>query len=104
MGNNCNARHTKFQPKDEEWKCPVCGSGSDVFYIDDSANGASDECGLLHVHDSVLCETCGRYWAGGTLAATMVKENNLSPCLHCKGTGFVQNCNNVVQKRTRKVK
>jgi hypothetical protein len=43
----CAVVHTKYQPTEEEWKCPKCGVGSSLFYIEDPAD-KTDDCDLLH--------------------------------------------------------
>lgn len=53
--SGCNAKHTNYQPTDDEWKCPKCGAGSGEFLYDDMAELAGDECGLLHDEDSLVC-------------------------------------------------
>lgn len=47
----CNSKHTKYQPTDEEWRCPKCGSDSEKFWIED--NFGADGCELLHETDTI---------------------------------------------------
>jgi hypothetical protein len=89
---SCEAKHTKYQPTGEEFRCPRCRAESGDFYIDD---GPNVECELLHDEDRLVClgkdsggcpseyETSGR-----AFAAALVKKKNLVPCSHCKGTGY----------------
>jgi Zn finger protein HypA/HybF involved in hydrogenase expression len=50
----CHAKHTVYQPKDEDWKCPKCGANNERFTICDTDASAEDDCVLLHVADE--CE------------------------------------------------
>ena len=84
----CDRKHTKFQPTDEQWKCPKCGRGSDVFYMSDDSIDCY--CPLLHDDDYIVCENCEREWTGKKLAAVMAKNAGLVKCPHCKGSGFVK--------------
>lgn len=93
----CNARHTKYQPTDEEFRCPKCGAGPEEgFIIDDSPEDADSDCGLLHEDDCIVCNNCKTEhhrdtdYSGKSYAALMVKKNNLVPCPHCKGKGLVK--------------
>lgn len=102
MGSGCRAKHTKFQPTEAEWKCPQCGGGPDVFFIDYFADRADDDCDLLHEDDYIVCTECDKSWGGRSLAATMAKRKDVEPCPHCQGTGVVQKCDNMVQNCTGK--
>lgn len=47
----CQYKHTKYQPTDEEWKCPKCGASYDEneeFIIWDAVG---ENCSLLHDED-----------------------------------------------------
>ena len=83
----CDRKHTKFQPTDEQWECPKCGRGNDVFYISESVDA---DCILLHDDDFIVCENCEREWTGKKLAAVMAKKACMVKCPHCKGSGFVK--------------
>jgi hypothetical protein len=85
----CNRKHTKYQPTDEQWRCPNCGAGNESFYIDND-DSASD-CGLLHVDDTIVCD-CGQIWSGKQLAQIMrrIYKNGVKRCPHCNGTGWTK--------------
>lgn len=85
----CTAKHTKYQPTDEEWLCPKCGANSDHFIIEDPAEDADEDCEELHVYDNVVCSSCGFGGSGRTVASRMSKKKNLVPCPCCKGSGFI---------------
>ena len=86
----CTEKHAKFQPTDDQWKCPKCGAGNNggesLFYIDESPNG---DCELLHSEDYIVCVICKSSWTGKRLSTVMVKAMNLEKCPHCAGTGFI---------------
>lgn len=94
MTDHCSAKHTKYQPEGVLWRCPKCGTSPAVrsghdFYIEDSAEGADEDCGALHVGDTVLCTKCDHAWSGASIAKMLAKLDNQMPCPHCKGTGHV---------------
>lgn len=87
----CDHKHTCYQPSDEEWKCPRCGS-KDKFAIEESAAGEDArllECHLLHDEDTMLCFSCGYRTTGKDFAEALVRENNLVSCPTCEGKGCV---------------
>jgi hypothetical protein len=86
----CTAKHTKFQPDGELWKCPKCGADYNYFVVEAPAEDASEECGLLHCDDNVVCSNCDLGASGKSIAAKMVKKYNLVPCECCKGAGYVK--------------
>ncbi len=85
---NCEAKHTKYQPTDEEFNCPKCGAKVGDFFKDDPVG--HDECELLHDEDNLCCATCGYGCSGKAFAARIVKAKNLVSCPCCKGKGFVK--------------
>jgi len=87
---SCNSKHTKFQPTEDQWKCPVCGTDNKNgdFYVDE--NYGDENCELLHVDDYIKCEICGSTFDGKDLAKAIQKKFDLVPCSCCKGTGFVK--------------
>jgi hypothetical protein len=86
----CEAKHTKYQPTDDEWKCPICGMGSGVgLIIDYSAECANPECEKLHDEDELTC-SCGYANTGKSFAAKIARKNNLVKCACCNGTGLVK--------------
>jgi Zn finger protein HypA/HybF involved in hydrogenase expression len=86
----CEEKHTKYQPTDEEWKCPKCGAGADDFTIDLFLESVgSDDCELLHERDPILCTSCEHCMTGKRFITGLLKKKNLVTCPHCKGTGLV---------------
>ena len=85
----CNSKHTKYQPIDEEWRCPKCGSDSEKFWIED--NFGADGCELLHETDTIVCwsEVCGYGTTGKAFASSIQRKKNLVTCPCCKGSGLV---------------
>lgn len=82
----CTGKRTAYQPPDEKWYCPKCGSNSmciDAVLCDDG------DCTYLHQDDDVTCPDCGRGWTGKQVAALMQKRDNVITCPHCKGKGTV---------------
>ena len=90
----CSAKHTKYQPTDEEWRCPKCGADNKGFWIDELDPDAHDECPLLHERETLVCHSCPRgdmfSTSGKAFAAKLAKKNNMIPCPHCKGRGMVK--------------
>lgn len=86
----CQAKHTKYQPTDEEFKCPQCGAPGGEFYIAESPDESDPDCTLLHPGDYLACSKCEYGTSAKSFAASLVKKNNLTPCTHCKGTGLVK--------------
>jgi Zn finger protein HypA/HybF involved in hydrogenase expression len=86
----CHAKHTVYQPKDEDWKCPKCGANNEHFTIIDPTPEADGDCVLLHATDECECTECGYGGAGVSVARALMKKENLVPCPHCKGRGVVQ--------------
>lgn len=85
---DCPHKHTKYQPTDEEWKCPKCGATAvDGFIIEDGPN--EDECPSLHNDDFIRCSRCDYETSGKAFAAYVMKKNSLVPCPCCKGKGMV---------------
>lgn len=89
MTNSCTLKHTKFQPNNEQWRCPKCGSTNDYFFIDDSED-LTGECDKLHESDYVVCTNCDMGWTGKAVARILATKLNLIQCACCKGTGFVE--------------
>lgn len=83
----CKGKHTKFQPSDDQWKCPACGS--EDFEVDVQAYGAHSDCQLLHLLDSVVCYNCGESFYGEDLAEIMKKLGGFKRCPRCNGLGLV---------------
>lgn len=87
MSKICKAKHTDFQPKDKDWKCPNpnCGSNDIYFYEDDGHDFFS--CDLLHNEDCIVCNNCDGEWTGKELSELMKVEKKKCPC--CDGTGWI---------------
>lgn len=90
----CDHKHTKYQPRDEEFRCPKCDAPSGDWCVDDSPNF---DCPLLHVDDSLVCygkdgKRCpaGHGEGADTFVRRLVKKKGLKPCPHCKATGYVK--------------
>lgn len=88
--DKCFAKHTKYQPSDDDWVCPKCGADSSSFVINDHAEGASEDCGKLHVQDNVECFSCGYGGSGRSVSSLMAKTANLVICSCCNGAGYVK--------------
>ena len=91
----CTAKHTKYQPTDEEWKCPKCGAKAhneeslEEGWIIDISSEFSEDCDLLHEDDELCCYTCQYACSGKAFAAKVAKQKNLVTCPCCKGKGWV---------------
>lgn len=87
----CQHKHTKYQPTNEEWRCPRCGATAEQgFIIYESINDMDNiECELLHPEDYLHCGKCGLDTSGKAFAAFVVKKNSLVVCPTCKGKGMV---------------
>jgi len=89
--DNCNAKHTKIQLTDEEFKCPRCGKGpdDDGLVIEGGPEEANLSCTLMHDDDLLYCATCGYETTGKRLVARHMKKRALVTCPWCKGAGVV---------------
>lgn len=85
---NCEAKHTKYQPTDEEFNCPKCGAKVGDFYKEDPVG--HEECELLHDEDNLCCAQCGYGCSGKAFAARIVKEKSMVKCPMCSGKGMVK--------------
>jgi hypothetical protein len=83
----CEAKHTKYQPTNDEWHCPNCGGDNDVFWIEE--NFGSDDCDLLHNEDVAVCVSCGLTVTGKVFASKLQKKHALVSCPCCKGKGLI---------------
>jgi Zn finger protein HypA/HybF involved in hydrogenase expression len=84
---DCALKHTRYQPTEEEWRCPKCGRDSSAFYIEESENM---DCDLLHPDDSIICDTCDKVWSGAAIARIFQNKAHRIICPTCKGTGYVE--------------
>jgi Zn finger protein HypA/HybF involved in hydrogenase expression len=85
----CAAKHTVFQPADDQWRCPGCGATNEHFYIDESAENSNEECGKLHEKDYVVCRKCDYGASGKALAKSMQEKYHYKTCPTCGGKGTV---------------
>jgi len=83
----CIAKHTKYQPTDDEWRCPKCGA-SDDFVIQDDAE-TTEDCLELHVSAELGCDRCGYGISGRAFAALVARKKHLVTCPTCRGKGLV---------------
>lgn len=86
----CSEKHTKYQPTEQEWKCPWCGVDHKSFYIEEPCSDANANCEKLHERDGLYCYDCRDGLSGKQFAAKLQKKNALVDCEHCKGTGLVK--------------
>lgn len=86
MDKLCAEKHTKHQPKIEDFNCPSCGAKAGDFCVDDSPNF---ECDKLHPGDYLICFKCQESISGKAFASSEVKRLSLVTCEACKGTGLV---------------
>lgn len=86
----CPAKHTKYNPTQEEFKCPECGAPVGCFVVDEPAEDALDTCAKLHADDVLHCYKCGYKISAPRFVSRIVKEKNLVPCPTCKGRGVVK--------------
>ena len=84
--DRCKEKHTKYQPMDEEWRCPKCG---DDIYIEDIPIDAGDDCDLLHTEDWIVCRKCDMAMTGKQFAAKIKRSTGMTTCPHCMGKGVV---------------
>ena len=87
----CPAKHTKYQPADEEWRCPKCSATSaEGWTIYDQDGTQIDGCEKLHNADLLYCEQCSHSETGQVFASRIARQKQLIPCPHCKGTGLLK--------------
>jgi hypothetical protein len=86
---HCPAKHTKWQPKEDQWVCPRCGAGKEEFNIEEPDSQAHEECGLLHEFDELRCLRCdyANYGKDFSLYCATTDEYETCPC--CGGLGKV---------------
>ena len=92
MTTRCPAKHTTYQPKDEDWRCPRCGATSTSdrpFVVEYYPDNVHEDCDLLHTQDSCTCDNCGYEASGSRVAALLAKIDNVETCPCCKGRGVV---------------
>ena len=100
----CSAKHTAYQPTNDEWRCPKCGAGVEHFTIYDSSESALDDCELLHKDDYLLCTNCNYESSGAAFSKLIMKQINVVECPCCKGKGVVSPENAESLSPTFKVK
>jgi hypothetical protein len=93
---SCARKHTKYQPTNEEFKCPRCGAtpDTDPQFVqeppEDVWGSMDDSCDKLHDDDMCNCNRCEYGVSGKGFAARLAKQHKLVPCPHCRGTGLVK--------------
>lgn len=93
MTMKCYAKHSKYQPTIEEFKCPKCGTGPENgdFYIDtDPTVGSNFECEFMHDEDMIVCLKCNWESTGKKYSSMFIKAKNMVKCPCCKGTGLIE--------------
>lgn len=90
----CTAKHTKYQPPDEAWKCSGCARGPQDnppgIVVDNPDENAAADCPLLHEYDEMRCYSCEYCCSGAAFARRLQKAASMVPCEHCKGSGLVK--------------
>jgi hypothetical protein len=84
----CPAKHTAYQPTEDEWQCPHCGKGNEAFHVADWADG-TPSCEALHEEDGLYCNACDHSISGKVFAEGLQAARNLVTCTCCQGTGLV---------------
>lgn len=83
---NCPYKHTKYDPTEEEFKCPKCGAVCGVFCVEE---GPNEECLLMHEDDTLHCFECGYTTTGKAFVNKLLKDKSHVECPHCKGKGYI---------------
>jgi len=86
----CKAKRSAYQPTDDEWRCPKCGSDVSFEIIETAGDCDDDECTLLHDEDECECSACHYYATGAQVSLHFRKARGLIRCPACKGTGVVE--------------
>jgi Zn finger protein HypA/HybF involved in hydrogenase expression len=85
----CGAKHTLYQPADEEFNCPRCGRKVGDFAIYEPTEGAHEDCPELHDKGVVECIGCGYSTTGRAFAKKLQDVAHQVMCPTCKGKGHV---------------
>ena len=86
---HCSAKHTRYQPpEDEKLVCRKCGN-SESFWIQEVPEVAHEDCTILHDDDLLYCDKCNFEQSGRAYAAAAARRLNLVTCPCCKGKGMV---------------
>ncbi len=83
----CPDKHTAYQPKDSNWRCPKCGSNN--FSAIPEFDFADGDCGMLHAKDNCSCDDCGYSATGATVAKRLSALDQVKICPCCNGLGVV---------------
>lgn len=85
----CKKKHVAYQPTDEEFNCPKCGTKCGDFHLIIQFDDSDMDCDLIHADDYIECDGCGFSISASRFAKDIQITKNLVPCGHCKGTGLV---------------
>jgi hypothetical protein len=86
----CNAKHTAYNPTDDQMRCPHCNAPLGQFYVQEYDILADHNCDRLHVLDELHCSNCGQGTTGEEFAVKVMKEQKIKVCPCCKGEGVVK--------------
>ena len=87
----CDAKHTKYNPTIEEFRCPKCNAEAGIFAVDEPATEQAAECEALHLKDYLHCYDCGFGTQGGRFVAGLLKKKRpMVECPTCKGHGMIE--------------
>ncbi len=83
----CPHKHTAYQPTNDHWRCPKCGSRD--FESAPEFEFSEDDCGMLHTKDYCQCNGCGYYASGAVVAKRLAALDKVKTCPCCNGRGVV---------------
>lgn len=86
----CTAKHTKYDPPTEEFRCPKCDAEAGDFAIDEPDEEADSDCPRLHVKDVLHCCTCRHTVGANSFVTRLQKAANMVSCPTCKGHGLIK--------------
>lgn len=86
---HCGAKHTKYNPTGDKWRCPKCGCTDGSFYIEEGDEEASESCTALHQKDYIVCMRCEWSGSGNVVAKRLAALDHVETCPTCKGKGVV---------------
>ncbi|KKW13250.1 MAG: hypothetical protein UY48_C0003G0072 [Candidatus Gottesmanbacteria bacterium GW2011_GWB1_49_7] len=86
----CPTKHTTYQPRIKEFKCPKCRAKAGDFWTYGAPKGSYEHCVALHDDDKVVCFMCRYETTGRAFAKTVQTGKSLVVCPTCKGKGAVK--------------